>query len=290
MTNNDEVIVPANTYIATILAIIQSGLKPVLIEPDIQTYNLNLDLIENKISSKTKAIMPVHLYGLPVNMGKLRDIANKFNLLIIDDCAQAHGAKCTSGKVGSLADASGFSFYPGKNLGALGDAGAVTTNDEVLAKTIRYFQILWISKKYYNVFKGLNSRLDELQAAILRVKLGYLDNEILNRKLLASIYLDRINNRDLVLPFFPDGVSPAWHLFVVRSKNRDKLQAFLKSKGIETMIHYPVPPHLQEAFSEWNDLSFPITEKIHREVLSLPLAGYMSHDEISKVCDCINQF
>ena len=253
MQDGDEVIVPSNTYIASILAISQNNLVPVLVEPDINTYLINPSKIEEKITSKTKAILPVHLYGQTCQMDKINEIAKKYNLKVIEDSAQSHGAYFGDKRSGNLGDASGFSFYPGKNLGALGDGGAVTTNDEEIANTIKALGNYGSHKKYENLYKGLNSRLDEIQAAMLRVKLKYLDNEIEKRREIANYYLENIKNENIILPTVRNENNHVWHLFVIRTKNRDELQKYLLVDGIQTLIHYPIPPHKQNAYKEWNN-------------------------------------
>ncbi|MDR6405347.1 MULTISPECIES: DegT/DnrJ/EryC1/StrS aminotransferase family protein [Chryseobacterium] len=291
MKAGDEVIVPSNTYIASILAISDNGLTPVLVEPEINTYNIDISKIEEKITSKTKGILIVHLQGRVVFSDELTEIAKKHNLKIIEDNAQAIGAAWKGKKTGNLGDAAGFSFYPGKNLGALGDAGAVTTNDDDLAKTIRALANYGSNQKYVNIYKGLNSRLDEIQAAVLDVKLQYIDNENNIRRQIAKRFIDEINNPAIILPEYPaDENEHVWHLFVIRSEKRDQLQAYLTENGIQTLIHYPIPPHKQEAYKEWNDLSFPISEKIHDEVLTLPLSPVMSEEEISRIIAVTNTF
>lgn len=287
---NDEVIVPANTYIASILAISQNDLKPVLVEPDIHTYNLDPSKIEAKITSKTKAIMAVHLYGQTANMSQINEIAKKHDLKVIEDSAQAHAAIYKGKRSGNLADASGFSFYPGKNLGALGDGGAVTTNDKALADTIRALGNYGSHKKYENLYKGVNSRLDELQAALLSVKLKHLDRDTQRRREIANFYLKNINNKKIILPSVEDEKAHVWHLFVIRTANREKLQKFLLEHKIQSMIHYPIPPHKQEAYKEWKDLSFPITEKIHAEVLSIPMSPVLSEEQIMKIVNVLNTY
>lgn len=285
----DEILVPANTYIASILAISENRLNPVLIEPDINTYNLDVSRLEEKITSRTKAILTVHLYGRVSYSDELRSIADKYNLKIIEDCAQAVGAKFKGRKAGGLGDASGFSFYPSKNLGALGDAGAVTTNDEKLAEIIRALRNYGSQEKYHNKYKGINSRLDEMQAAVLSVKLKYLDSENERRRGIARQYLENIKNEKLILPQAA-GESHVWHLFVVRTKQRDGFSKYLLDKGIETVIHYPVPPHKQPAFAEWNEKSYPITEEIHNTIISLPLYPTMANGEVSEVIKACNEF
>ena len=286
----DEIIVPANTYIASILAISENNCTPVLVEPDINTYNINPDLIEEKITSKTKAIMVVHLYGQAVQMDKISAIAKKYDLKVIEDSAQAHGAFYKDKRIGCLGDASGFSFYPGKNLGCLGDGGAVTTNDDELAKKIRAIANYGSDYKYHHIYKGINSRLDEIQAAVLDVKLKYLDDDNAKRREIARYYRENIKNPQIVLPQAYDEKAHVWHVFVVRTANRDALQKHLEDNDIQTLIHYPTPPHKQAAYREWNNLSYPITEKIHQEVLSLPISPVMTAEEMKKVAEVINAF
>ncbi|MCV3427473.1 DegT/DnrJ/EryC1/StrS family aminotransferase [Campylobacter sp. IFREMER_LSEM_CL1904] len=285
---DDEIIVPANTYIASILAITDNLCKPVLIEPDINTYNINAKSIEDKITNKTKAIMVVHLYGQVCDMKPIYTLAKKYNLKIIEDCAQAHGANFKEKKVGSLGDAAGFSFYPGKNLGALGDAGCITTNDDLLASKIRALANYGSHKKYENLYAGLNSRLDELQAGILDIKLKYLDSDNQKRKEIADYYMKNIRNENIVLPKID--IDHVWHLFVIRTNFRDKLQKYLNENNIQTIIHYPIPPHKQECYKDFNNLSLPITEQIHNEVLSLPISPVMTQDEIKQVVEAINDW
>jgi dTDP-4-amino-4,6-dideoxygalactose transaminase len=296
MSVGDEVIVPSNTYIASILAISDNRLRPVLVEPDIDTYNINPDLIEEKITEKTKAIMIVHLYGQNAYSEKIGEICKKYNLKLIEDCAQAQGAYFKEKRVGSLGDAAGFSFYPGKNLGAMGDAGAITTNNDELADVCRALGNYGSHKKYENIYKGYNSRLDEIQAAVLRVKLKHLDDDNQKRREVAQYYIENINNENIILPTFRNSsfvisnLSHVWHLFVIRTKERDKLQKYLTENGIQTLIHYPIPPHKQKAYKEWNDLSFPITEQICKEVLSLPISPVINNDELEKMLNIINIF
>lgn len=287
---DSEIIVPANTYIASILAISNCGLKPILVEPNLETYNIDADLIEAKITEKTKAIVVVHLYGQAVEMEKIWELAKKYNLKIIEDSAQAHGAIYQGKKVGNLGDIGCFSFYPGKNLGALGDGGSITTNDEEVAIKIRAIANYGSLIKYENIYKGLNSRLDEIQAAILDLKLQFLDADNQQRREISKIYRENIKNEKIVLPKPYKEESHVWHLFVIRTKDRDKLQEYLKIKGIQTLIHYPIPPHKQKAYAEWNHLSFPITEQIHREVLSLPISPVMSKEEAFCVVQALNEF
>lgn len=296
LTEGDEVIVPANTYIASILAISENGLTPVLVEPDIDTYNINPALIEEKITSKTKAIMAVHLYGQVAAMDEINAMAKKYNLKVIEDSAQAHGAVYKNKRTGNMGDASGFSFYPGKNLGALGDAGAVTTNDDELAQAIRALGNYGSHKKYENVYKGINSRLDEMQAAFLRVKLKYLDEETKRRKVVAIDYLEGIENSLITLPICHSGheiedfESHVFHLFVIRVKDREKLRDHLIQSGVQTLTHYPVPPHHQSAYKEWSGLSLAVTERLHDEVLSLPMSSIISNGDIQKVINAVNRF
>lgn len=297
MKEGDEVIVPANTYIASMLAITDNRLLPVLVEPKETSFNLDIELIESHITPKTKAIMIVHLYGQVSWNDKLRELAKKYNLKIIEDNAQAIGAEWNGIKTGNLGDAAGFSFYPGKNLGALGDAGAVATNDDALAKHIRALGNYGSNKKYVNEFQGLNSRLDEIQAAFLGVKLKYLDKENQYRRQLASLYLNGVKNPKIKLPFpenikmeYAQNTEHVWHLFVIRCKERDRLQDFLTSNGIQTLIHYPIPPNKQLAYKEMNDLDYPITNDIHNEVLSLPIGPLMTMQELQKVITHLNAF
>lgn len=291
MKAGDEVIVPANTYIASILALSDNGLVPVLVEPDENTFNIDINKIETAITEKTKVILIVHLQGRIVFNNELKSIAKRHNLKIVEDNAQAIGATWQNIKSGNLGDAAGFSFYPGKNLGALGDAGAVTTNDDDLAKTIRAIANYGSNQKYINIYKGLNSRLDELQAAVLDVKLKYIDNENRARRVIAKRFLSEINNPKIILPENPkDENEHVWHVFVVKSKDRDTLQNYLTEKGIQTIIHYPIPPHQQEAYEELKDLSFPITEVMHNEVLSLPISSILTEEEVSEIINVVNQF
>lgn len=290
MKDGDEVIVPSNTYIASILAISQNNLVPVLVEADINTYLLDPTKIEEKITSKTKAILPVHLYGQTCQMDKINEIAKKYNLKVIEDSAQSHGAYFGDKRSGNLGDVSGFSFYPGKNLGALGDGGAVSTNDEELANTIKALGNYGSHKKYENLYKGINSRLDEIQAAMLRVKLKYLDNEVEKRREIANYYLKNIKNENIVLPKVRAEDNHVWHLFVIRTSKRDELQKYLLDNGIQTLIHYPIPPHKQNAYKEWENESYPISEQIHNEILSLPISGVQSMEDTKNIVKIINDF
>ncbi|WP_316838255.1 DegT/DnrJ/EryC1/StrS family aminotransferase [Pedobacter nutrimenti] len=288
--DGDEVLVPSNTYIASILAISANNLVPVLVEPNIETYNIDPSLIESKISDKTKAILPVHLYGQLCDMESISIIANKYGLKVIEDCAQAHGAKRWDKQAGSFGDAAGFSFYPGKNLGALGDAGMITTNDDELAATLRALLNYGSHIKYENKYKGINSRLDELQAALLDVKLKNLNAETAARRIVANRYLSEVVNPKIVLPNVIDQNAHVWHLFVVRTNDREHLQKYLADNKIQTVIHYPIPPHKQEAYKELKHLSLPISEKIHGEVLSLPISPVMSKEEVSTVVRVLNDY
>ena len=291
MKVGDEVIVPANTYIASILALSDNGLVPVLVEPDDKTFNLDISKIEMAITEKTKAILIVHLQGRTVFSPELKNIATKHNLKIVEDNAQAIGAEWNGIKTGNLGNAAGFSFYPGKNLGALGDAGAVTTNDDELAKAIRAIANYGSNQKYVNIYKGLNSRLDELQAAVLDVKLKYIDNENERRRKIAKRFISEINNLKIMLPENPsDENEHVWHVFVIRCEERDALQNYLAENGVQTIIHYPIPTHQQEAYSELNHLSFPITEKMHKEVLSLPISAILADEEVNEIIKIVNNF
>jgi len=292
MAEGDEVIVPANTYIASILAISRAGLKPVLVEPDERTYNIDPNLIEAAITEKTKAIMAVHLYGQCADMDPICALAKKHGLKVIEDAAQAHAATYRGRKTGSLGDAAGFSFYPGKNLGALGDGGAVTTSDDELAETIRALRNYGSHQKYHNKYKGMNSRLDEIQAAILRVKLKTLDEDTEKRRKVAEAYLSALKSQSsgLTLPYVADYGTPAWHLFIVRTPKRDELAVHLAEKEIQTVTHYPIPPHHQAAYPEFSGYSLPITEAIHREVLSLPISPVMDKGDVVAVTESILSF
>lgn len=288
----DEVIVPANTFIASWLAISYAGATPVPVEPDAQTYNINPDLIEAKITRRTRAIMAVHLYGQPADMERINSIAGEHGLKVIEDAAQAHGARYKRKRAGSLGDAAGFSFYPGKNMGAFGDGGAVTTDDEVLAEKIRTLRNYGSRVKYENEVRGFNSRLDELQAALLRVKLRKLDDWNARRREIAKQYFEGLSNVDgLGLPYVPDWAEPVWHLFVVRHAERDRFQSFLQGKGIGTLIHYPIPPHLSEAYADcgWKPGDYPLAEQLAAEVMSLPMGPHMNEDKVI-VCDAVRSF
>lgn len=288
----DEVIVPSNTYIATWLAVSYAGATPVPVEPDERTYNLDPACIEAAITPHTKAIMVVHLYGQPADMDPINEIATRHGLKVIEDAAQAHGALYKGRRTGSLGTAAGFSFYPGKNLGALGDGGAVTTNDDTLADRIRVLRNYGSQVKYHNEVKGYNSRLDELQAAFLREKLKALDNENAHRARMAAIYSELLASAGVVLPVVPDWAGPAWHLYVIRCPGRDMLQRHLQENGIGAMIHYPIPPHLQPAYAElWFARgAFPVSEAIHDSVLSLPMGPHLDEAQVKQVAACIAAF
>ncbi len=291
MSEGDEVIVPSNTYIASILAITENRLKPILVEPDINTYNINPDLIEKHISKKTKGIMIVHLYGQNAYCEKIGELCKKYNLKLIEDAAQAHGAYYENQRVGSLGDAAGFSFYPGKNLGALGDAGAICTNDEELSEVCRALANYGSQKKYYNKYQGYNSRLDEIQAAVLKVKLKDLDRDTQERRRIAEYYLKNITNKKVILPHYTSAeYEHVWHLFVTRVSNRASFKNHLDANGVGTLIHYPIPPNKQEGFPELHNYKLPITEKIHNEVLSIPMSPVLNKHEISVVVDVINNY
>ena len=285
MQKGDEVIVPANTYIASIVSIIQADLVPVLVEPKLETYNINPNLIQDKITSKTKSILAVHLYGQLAELDSINEISKINNLIVVEDAAQSHGAILNNSK---SKNTQAFSFYPGKNLGALGDGGAVVTNDDQLAEVMFSLRNYGSEVKYYNDFIGVNSRLDELQAAFLNVKLPNLDSDNQHRKTIANRYLSEIKNDKIMLPFWDFSDNHVFHLFVIRTPKRSELQDYLKQNGIETILHYPVPPHKQKAFKNWNHLSFPITEKIHNEVLSLPISPIMTADEVDFVIQKLN--
>ncbi len=291
LKENDEVLVASNTFIATILAIKQAGLKPVLVETDLDSYNFDLTSLKNAISEKTKAIMPVHLYGQLSPMDEILKISKENNLLVIEDAAQAHGAKNKANKyAGNLGDAAGFSFYPTKNLGALGDGGAVTTNDDALAEVIKKLRNYGTSTKYVNEFLGFNSRLDELQAAFLNIKLPTLDADNEIRRTIAKKYISKINNDKITLPYYDGSKNHVFHLFVIRVKNRNTLVDHLDRNGIGHLIHYPIPPHKQQALSEFSHLSFPNAEKIHNEIISIPMSPVMIEEEVERVISVLNSY
>jgi len=290
LKDGDEVIVQANTYIASILAITENNLIPKLVEPDPDTYNLCEENILSAITSKTKVILPVHLYGQIANMAEIEKISEEFNLLVLEDCAQAHGSEIDGKKAGNWGDAGCFSFYPGKNLGALGDGGAITTNCDELASMVRALGNYGSRIKYENEVKGVNSRLDEIQAAMLRVKLSFINTEIRTRQNIAQKYLDGIKNEAIKLPSCNRRESHVWHLFVLRCESRYDFQKHLKTEGVQSLIHYPIPPHKQGAYSEYNNYSLPITETIHEQVISLPIGPTLSECEISKIIKAVNNY
>lgn len=289
LVEGDEVIVPANTYIASILAISAVRLKPVLVEPDLTTYNLCPQAVEEAITPKTRVIMAVHLYGQCADMDAVQRIADQHGLLVMEDCAQALGASYKKRPAGSLSDAAAHSFYPGKNLGAIGEGGAVTTNDSALSDMISKLRNYGSERKYHNLVKGGNHRLDELQAAILRVKLPYLDRDNKTRGELAAIYLEGITHSEVILPQILEGNESSWHLFVIRVQERERWMAYLEKHGIATAIHYPVPPHQQPAYHEMEHLELPRTETIHREVLSLPMSSVHRAEDVERVVTVINK-
>ncbi|MBL4287577.1 DegT/DnrJ/EryC1/StrS family aminotransferase [Vibrio fluvialis] len=290
LKTGDEVIIQANTYIASVLAITENDLIPVLVEPDPSTYNLDPKIVRNAINSKTKLILPVHLYGQISPMPEIMEIAAEFNLLVLEDCAQAHGAEINGKRAGNWGDAASFSFYPGKNLGSLGDAGAITTNDDELEQALRALRNYGSHKKYENLYQGLNSRLDEIQAAMLRVKLQHIESETERRREIASRYCKEIKNKEIELPEWNDINNHVFHLFVVRTKDRNRLAEYLEDNGIQTAIHYPTPPHKQKAYSEIYDFSLPLTEEIHNEVLSIPIYSTLTDDDVSYIIDLINGY
>ena len=288
----DEVIVPSNTYIATALAVTYVGATPVFVEPDIRTFNIDPSKIEEAITDKTKAIMPVHLYGQPCDMDPIMEIAKKYGLFVVEDCAQAHGATYKGKVIGSFGDAAGFSFYPGKNLGALGDAGATVTNDEELAKKVRALGNYGSDYKYHHIYKGNNSRLDELQAAFLAAKLPHLNRMNEERRRIAQKYIDGIKNEEVILPYIPEYANPVWHIFGIRCKRRDELEKFLNDAGIGTNKHYPIPMHLQECYKDlgFKEGDFPIAEEISATELSIPMYYGMTDEEVHYVIDKVNEF
>ena len=295
MKNGDEVIVPSNTYIASILAVSKAGLTPVLVEPDMNTYLINPQAIEAAITSKTRAILPVHLYGQLCDMAAINEIASKHGLQVIEDSAQSQGAMQLGKRSGNLGDASGFSFYPGKNLGALGDAGAITTNNDALFEVLKAWRNYGSHVKYQNLYQGINSRLDEVQAAMLGIKLQTLDADNQYRRDIAQYYMDNINNSHIVLPgtkgqAVHTDLNHVWHVFTVRTDNRDRFQDYLKQNGIQTVIHYPVPPHKQPAYREWEADSFPVSEQIHREIISLPISPVLTPGEYATVATIVNNY
>jgi len=295
LQDNDEIIVPSNTYIASILAISANNLKPVLVEPDEQTFNICPRNIVKAITGKTKAILPVHLYGQLCDMQAIMEIANKYNLLVLEDSAQSHGASIDGRMSGNWGDASGFSFYPGKNLGALGDAGAITTNCEELSQVLKALRNYGSHEKYKNIYQGYNSRLDEIQAAMLSVKLDYLNNETTLRRKVASRYIKEIENKSIILPLEKNidigcFESHVWHLFVIKSDKREDLVKYLLEKGVQTLIHYPIPPHKQAAYKEFNHYDLPVSEKLHNEVLSIPMGPTLNDDQVDSIISALNNF
>ena len=295
INEGDEVIVPANTYIASILAITENGLKPVLVEPDEHTYNLFPTTVRKAITSNTKVILAVHLYGKMAPMPEIMALAEQYDLLVLEDSAQAHGASINGKKAGSWGHASGFSFYPGKNLGALGDAGAVTTNNQELANVVRALGNYGSQKKYENLYQGLNSRLDEMQAAFLRIKLKHLDEETASRRKVALAYAAGIDNSKVIQPIKSDNTlnsveDHAFHLYVIRTRHRDELQKSLSQAGIQTLIHYPIAPHKQDAYRNKLDKYLPLTEVLHNEVISLPISSLLQNSDVEKVIRSINEF
>lgn len=290
IAEGDEVLVPANTYIATILAITENKLVPVLVEPDEASFNLGAHNLEQALTPRTRVIMPVHLYGRLADMPAINAFAEQHGLLVLEDSAQSHAAKLDGRRAGAWGDASGFSFYPGKNLGALGDAGAVTTNDDALADTLKSLRNYGSNVKYMNMYQGVNSRLDELQAALLSVKLPYLDEETRLRQQVAQRYLAGIDNPAIQLPDPGVAGQHAWHLFVVRSECREQLQQHLAQQSVQTLVHYPIPPHRQQAYPQLADLSLPLTERLHEQVLSLPMDPTLTASSVQHVIDACNSF
>ncbi|MGF1697569.1 DegT/DnrJ/EryC1/StrS family aminotransferase [Vibrio lamellibrachiae] len=290
LQDGDEVIVQANTYIASILAITENNLKPVLVEPDEISFNLSPEIVEKAITRRTKVILPVHLYGQISPMPRLMELAQEYDLLVLEDCAQSHGAEADGKKAGSWGHAGAFSFYPGKNLGALGDAGCITTDNSELLEVLIALRNYGSHKKYENKYLGVNSRLDEIQAALLRVKLKHLDVETNQRKEIAKIYLDKISNPDIILPKIDDVNRHVWHLFVIRTKNREKLNRYLEENGVQTLVHYPIPPHKQDAYKYLLPRTLPITERIHQQVLSLPIGPTLHIENVNYIIELINKY
>ena len=286
----DEIIVPSNTYIATIMAIIHNRCTPIFVEPDISTLNINIKKIEEKITSKTKAILPVHLYGQAVQMSKIQEIAKKYNIKVIEDSAQAHGAEYNNIKTGNLGDAAGFSFYPSKNLGSMGNGGCITTNDIELTDKIRALANYGSKVKNHHIYDGTNSRLDEFQAAFLDIKLKYLDEDNSIRRKISRLYREYIDNELIKLPQTYNEKAHVWHVFPIMTSNREKLKKYLYDNGIETLIHYPISPHKQECFKQFSHLNLPISEKIHNEIISLPISPVLEDDEVFYIIEKINKF
>ncbi|WP_163929973.1 DegT/DnrJ/EryC1/StrS aminotransferase family protein [Paraferrimonas sp. SM1919] len=290
LQDGDEVIVPANTYIASVLAISENNLTPVLVEPDPNTFNLTAETIKNSITDKTKVILPVHLYGQISPMQEIMELAGQYNLLVLEDCAQAHGASIDGKKAGTWGHAGAFSFYPGKNLGALGDAGAVTTDCAELKETLDALRNYGSHEKYKNKYKGVNSRLDEIQAAMLSVKLKHLDEEIVARQNIAQAYLKGIKNPLVTLPTVINNEGHVWHLFVIKTNYREDLVKYLSDNGIQTLIHYPTPPHKQDAYAEYVEQQYPLTETIHEQVMSLPMGPVLDLASVDKIIEAVNAF
>lgn len=286
----DEVLVPANTYIASILAITENKLCPILVEPDLETYNINPLEARKKITNKTKVILPVHLYGQISQMEEISILAKEYGLLVLEDCAQAHGASINGRLAGAWGNAAAFSFYPGKNLGALGDAGAITTNDDELGNTLRALRNYGSHKKYENLYQGVNSRLDEIQSAMLSIKLKFLDSDIAKRRQIAEKYNNQIKNTLISKPYFNDMCHHVWHLYVLRTEHRTQFQQYMTENGVQCLIHYPIPPHKQAAYKYWNNMSLPVTELVHKEIISIPMDPTMTEDEVQQVIDVVNGF
>ena len=285
-----EVILPANSFVATALAVSRCGLKPVLVDIEEQTFNISVEAIKRSITKKTKAIIPVHLYGQITNMDEIKALAKKFKLKIIEDSAQAHGATYNKKRAGNVGNAAAFSFYPVKNMGALGDGGAITTNDKKLYLKIKTLRNYGSEVKYHHDLKGCNSRLDELQAAILDIKLKNIDAENKERREIAAFYQKNISNEAIVIPYAKNALSHVWHLFVIRTKNRNKLIDHMEKKGVQTLIHYPIPIHKQKAYNELNGLSLPVTERLAKEIVSLPIYPGMSKENIRNVIKAVNSY
>lgn len=290
LKDGDEVLVPANTYIASVLAITENNLVPVFVEPNSKSFNLDAASVKNAITPQTKLILPVHLYGQICPMDEIMAIAREYDLLVLEDAAQSHGAELNGVKAGAWGDAAGFSFYPGKNLGAIGDAGAIATKDPELAKTLHVLRNYGSNEKYKNIYTGVNSRLDEIQAAMLRVKLKYLQLDTQVRRKIAARYLTEIKNNAIDLPHVNNDTTHVWHLFVIQTEHRELLREYLSANGIQTLIHYPIPPHKQEAYPEYNHIYLPVTEKIHQKVLSIPMGPTLGDDEVSYVISTLNGF
>ncbi|EDP71779.1 WblQ protein [Flavobacteriales bacterium ALC-1] len=290
LKRGDRVIVPANTFIATILSVLHADLVPILVEPNSETYNLSSDMVREKLQNETKAIIMVHLYGQLADIEGLQQLAKDYNLLLIEDAAQAHGALCNLGKAGSVSNAAAFSFYPSKNLGALGDGGVITTNDSELFETVKLLRNYGSKEKYKNEIIGCNSRLDDLQAAFLSIKLKSLDGDNQRRRKIAKNYIERINNSKLKLPFYDDSENHVFYAFVVEVDDRDDFIKFLSQNKIEWLVHYPIPPHQQQALNDFNYISLPLTEKIHKRIISLPISPVMTDQDVQIVIDALNTY